>query len=392
MKILITTDLYKPFINGVVTSVDSLVSQLIKKGHSVKIITLSNSHHSYTIDNIIYLGSIDFNKIYPGAKLNISFMSKELKAVYEWKPDIVHSQCEFSTFHIAKKIAKKLNIPLIHTYHTIYEDYTHYFSPNEKIGHYMASKFSAHILNQCDEVIAPTTKVENLLKSYDVIPEISVIPSGINLSAFLEPKDENTINQIKNSLKIKEGNFIIGFVGRIAKEKNLDELFEIFKNIPEENITLMIVGNGPYKEELMEKSKSIDKQIIFTSMINPSLIHHYYKCFDLFMSCSSSETQGLTYIEALASGVPILCKKDSCLDDVLINSVNGWDFEDQAQANALFSKYFKDEENRKKMSINAQNLAKVKFSSSSFCNRVLELYDSAININQAISNLKYMAI
>ncbi len=378
MKILITTDLYKPFVNGVITSIDALVSQLEKKGHDIKIITLSNTHHSYTVDNVTYLGAIDLNIIYPGAKFKLSIISKELRAIYNWKPDIIHSQCEFSTFLVARRISKKFNLPIIHTYHTIYEDYTHYFLPNEKFGHIIAAKFSSHVLNQCDNVIAPTKKVEKLLSSYNILSPISIIPTGIDLSKFTEEKDVIKIQTIKRNLGISENNFIIGFVGRVAKEKNLDELFDIYNKIEKDNITLMIVGDGPYKEELIKKSKTIKKQIVFTSMIEPKDIHHYYKCFDIFMSCSSSETQGLTYIEALSSSIPILCKKDPCLEKVVIDSINGWQFENHEEAITTFNKFYGDINMRKTMSNNAQVLSIINFSSSAFCEKVLNLYNTTI--------------
>lgn len=378
MKILITTDLYKPFVNGVITSIDALVSQLENKGHDIKIITLSNTHHSYTVDNVTYLGAIDLNIIYPGAKFKLSIISKELRAIYNWKPDIIHSQCEFSTFLVARRISKKFNLPIIHTYHTIYEDYTHYFLPNEKFGHIIAAKFSSHVLNQCDNVIAPTKKVEKLLSSYNILSPISVIPTGIDLSKFTEEKDIIKIQSIKRNLGISENNFIIGFVGRVAKEKNLDELFDIYNKIEKDNITLMIVGDGPYKDELIKKSKTIKKQIVFTSMIEPKDIHHYYKCFDIFMSCSSSETQGLTYIEALSSSIPILCKKDPCLEKVVIDSINGWQFENHEEAITTFNKFYGDINMRKTMSNNAQVLSIINFSSSAFCEKVLNLYNTTI--------------
>ncbi len=375
MKVLITTDLYKPFVNGVITSLCALADELIEKGHDVKIITLSNSRYSYTEGNVTYLGSIDMDKIYPGAKLKISFISKPLRDIYYWRPDIVHSQCEFSTFPVGKRIARRFNIPLVHTYHTIYEDYTHYFLSNIRIGHYIASRFSSHVVNQCDKVIAPTYKVKSLLNSYDINTPISVIPTGIRLNKFFKPEDKEITKGIKEKYNIDENNFVIGFIGRIAKEKNIDELFDFFSKVNEENVTLLIVGDGPYREELEIRSKSINKNIVFTSMVEPEMIQHYYKTCDLFMSLSSSETQGLTYIEALASSVPLLCKKDECLDSVIDQGKNGWQFNNLEQAYELFKEFYHDCNLQKEMSLNAKKIAETNFSSAAFAESVLSLYE-----------------
>ena len=116
MKILITTDWYRPVINGVVTSVLNLTEQLEKHGHEVKVLTLSRNCHSYKEENVIYAGSVGMGKIYPQARVKIPVVAREyMEELLAWKPDLIHSQCEFSTFFLAKRIAGELDIPIIHT-------------------------------------------------------------------------------------------------------------------------------------------------------------------------------------------------------------------------------------------------------------------------------------
>ena len=135
MRVLITTDWYEPVINGVVTSVMNLSRQLRERGHEVKILTLSRTFHSYIEGDVVYAGSIGLGCIYPQARLKIPKAAGDyMEMLLEWKPDIVHSQCEFSTFFLAKRIASELHVPIVHTYHTVYEDYTHYFSPQKVWG------------------------------------------------------------------------------------------------------------------------------------------------------------------------------------------------------------------------------------------------------------------
>ncbi|MCD8007705.1 MAG: glycosyltransferase, partial [Clostridiales bacterium] len=117
MKILITTDMYSPAINGVVTSVLNLQRELLREGHQVMILTLSGTCKTYQEDNIIYIGSVKMDVIYPTVRVRLLFPDRWMKKLLDWKPDVVHSQCEFNTFGLAKRISKKLDIPLIHTYH-----------------------------------------------------------------------------------------------------------------------------------------------------------------------------------------------------------------------------------------------------------------------------------
>ncbi len=146
MKILITTDTYRPTINGVVTSIESLKKALDRLGHDVRILTFSDSFNSKQEDDIYYMGSLGAGKFYPDARMNKLFYNRFYEDIMDWKPDIVHSQTEFTMFIQAKKIAKDLDIPLLHTYHTVYEYYTHYFSLNKKIGKELAKQFSKQII------------------------------------------------------------------------------------------------------------------------------------------------------------------------------------------------------------------------------------------------------
>ena len=131
MKVLITTDWYKPAINGVVTSVCNLREELQQRGHEVKILTLSRTAHSYEEEGVIYMGSVNAGYIYPGARLRVSPGRELYRGIIEWNPDIVHSQCEFSTFFMAKKIAEECKISGAYLPYRIRRLY-HYFSPYKK--------------------------------------------------------------------------------------------------------------------------------------------------------------------------------------------------------------------------------------------------------------------
>lgn len=163
MKILITSDWYKPVINGVVTSVENLKKGLEMAGHDVRILTLSGNVHSEIEDKVYYVGSINVGIVYPNARLKLAVPPKIIRSIMEWKPDVIHSQCEFSTFFIARHIACDCKIPLIHTYHTVYEDYTHYFFQNETVGKKVAKVLSKQILTDTHAVIAPSEKSDPCL-------------------------------------------------------------------------------------------------------------------------------------------------------------------------------------------------------------------------------------
>lgn len=132
MKILITTDRYAPAMNGAVTAVLNLRRELVNRGHEVRVLTLSQTAHSIYRNGVTFLGSVPAGLVYPGARLRTVLAGEQIRELLDRGPNLVHSQCEFGTFFPARRIVEALGIPPVHTCHTVYENYTHYFSPSVK--------------------------------------------------------------------------------------------------------------------------------------------------------------------------------------------------------------------------------------------------------------------
>ena len=379
MKILITTDWYKASINGVVTSVLNLEEGLRSRGHDVKILTLSKDLHHKSEGNAYYIPSINMNKIYPNARASIYLHNDYIDEIIKWKPDVIHSQCEFTTFIYAKKIGKMLNIPIVHTYHTIYGDYTHYLSPSKTLGRKAVSTFSRKILNNVQAVIAPTDKVSKLLKGYGVVTGIHTIPTGIDLRWFNNRIPMKEKENMKQDLGIPIDNVVLLSVGRLAKEKNLDEIIKYISMMNKENISMLIVGDGPYKNKLKKdiEDYGLNNKIIFTGMVSPNEVPLYYQLGDIFISASNSETQGLTYFEALASGLPSICKVDPCIKDVVIDGYNGFQFDSFESFNSDINYILDDKERYNRLCENARTTAE-KYSTDVFVVKVESLYEDSI--------------
>ncbi|MCI5839795.1 MAG: glycosyltransferase [Peptoniphilaceae bacterium] len=380
MKVLITTDWYEPVVNGVVRSVLNLKKYLEKLNCEVKVLTLSNEKHSYKENNIYYIGSLSAGVIYPDARVSIALKNDLIKEIISWKPDVIHSQCEFSTFFMANKISNEINCPLIHTYHTIYEKYTHYFSPSKKLGRRLVKIFTKSIAKRTDFIIAPSVKTKNILKSYKIKPEkIKVIPTGIEIEdENYEDFGNNKVINLRKKFSLKENDKIILYLGRIAKEKNIDEIIDYYLRLDDENIKLVIVGGGPYLKDLKEKASTIDKKIIFTGMVKPKDVFSYYKLADCFVSASNSETQGLTYYEALSSGIVCICRRDDCLEGIIIDDFNGFQYSNFYEFKEYIDTIFKDEKKLDKMKRNAKEFSKENFTAKSFAKKVFNLYEKAM--------------
>lgn len=378
MKILITSDLYKPLVNGVVTSVVNLKEGLERDGHEVRILTLSGTHHSMKVDNVYYLGSIDAGRIYPNIRILSSIGKSIIDELVEWKPDVIHTQCEFSTFVPAKIISKRTGAPIVHTYHTVYEQYTEYVLPGKRLGRKLAASFTKSITDHTDAVIVPTDKVEDMLQSYKVKTPMYVVPTGINLDRF-ETSDEYIRKTIRKELGIGENECILTFVGRVAKEKNLEEIISFMDDSRTNNIRLLIVGDGPDMDDIKKEvaKRGLTNRVIFAGMIAPSRVADFYKAGDIFVSASTSETQGLTYMEAMASGLVLLCRNDDALNEVVQNGENGFVYDCREDFISALFILMTDEEKRLEIAKKAKMSVVERYSIRKFtsdCERVYSMY------------------
>lgn len=316
MKILLTHDLYTPALNGVVISMVALYDGLVAQGHDVKILTLSKDFHTHAAGDLYEVGSFPAGVVYPGVRASLKAKNKLSKALVEWNPDIIHSQSEFFTYRMAKYIAKKCKAPIIHTYHTDYEYYVRYVQPIRKLDHVLAKGFLQNRLKSVKHIIAPSEKSKDQLHQFGIQKEISVIPT-----ALPRPKEVLTAeeaNVLREKFGIPQDAQIVLFLGRMAEEKNIQELLamhkELLKQMPD--AYFLLVGDGPYRKNLEKKVDELDtwNRVIFAGAVLNSEVWKYYQLSDVFVNASRSETQGLTFNEAVNNGLPIVCRYDRCLE------------------------------------------------------------------------------
>ena len=208
-------------------------------------------------------------------------------------------------------IARELKIPVIHTYHTQYEDYVHYIAKGMLIRPGMVKYLVRGFLHDVDGVICPSEIVRDLLSDYKVKVEKRVIPTGIELAKFERPEiGPEHISDLRDKLGIQQDEKMLLSLSRVSYEKNIQAVLKALPDVLKEepNVKLVVAGDGPYLDNLKEQAEDLKIQdsVIFTGMIPPNETALYYKAADFFISASTSETQGLTYLESLASKTPVL--------------------------------------------------------------------------------------
>lgn len=380
MKILITSDLFFVETNGVVTSVRNLMDELKKCGHDVRVLSIADKMKSCKNGDVTLIRSLPI-KVYNGTRMPTSYRHKFIQEIVKWKPDVIHSQCEFFSFRFARYISKKTGAPIVHTYHTMYEDYVGYVFLIKRFGRWVARKITKSFFKKVDSVILPTEKVKNRHIKNGIKCEFNIIPSGIDLDRHKQRISYEERNEIRQRYGISEDKTVLMNLGRIASEKNINELIEYFARVSDKlpDTLLVIVGDGPAREQLQSKvsdMKMTDK-IIFTGMVSPSDVHKYYQSADIFVSASTSETQGLTYVEAAANSLPLLCRYDECLDNVIIQGENGFAYNNESEFEEALGVLLSSKDTLLEMGRKSEAIA-MRYDKKIFAENVMKVYLAAI--------------
>lgn len=393
MRIGIFTDTYPPFINGVSTSIAMLEKSLIEQGHEVFIVTVNPENMSYKYEDekrIIRIPGIPIG-IYD-YRLTGIYPLRAINKIKKWDLDIIHSHTEFGIGTFARIISKQFDIPLVHTYHTMYEDYVYYITKgyfdksSKKIVEYLTKFY-------CDktakELIVPSKKTYDLFKDkYKVEKDVHIVPTGIDTKRFnKENFTEEQINSLKEEMNIKKDDFVILYVGRLAQEKNIELLIKGQQKLLKDNkkIKLVIVGSGPDYEHYIKMAEDlkISDNVIFTNAIPWENIPEYYQLADVFVTASNTETQGLTLIEAMAGSIPVVCLKDESFEDILKDNINGKYFTNEKEYVENIKYLIANPEVREKMCEEARNTSE-EHSLKYFATNVLKIYELALETDRTI--------
>ncbi len=400
MRIGIFTDTYPPYINGVSTSIKMLENALRKKGHKVFIVTVNPEEMSYQFEDngrIIRIPGIPTG-IYD-YRLTTFYPIRAVNKIKEWNLDIIHTHTEFGIGTFARVIGKQFDIPVVHTYHTMYEDYVHYITKgyfdhtSKKIVEYLTKFYCDKTI---EELIVPTKKTYDLFKEkYKYDRNVHIIPTGIEIERFYKEKLNNDkINKLREELKIKEDDIVVIFVGRIASEKSVDFLInnhsEILKR--NSNTKLLIVGDGPDLENYknLAKKNKIEDSVIFVGKVPWDKIPLYYGLAHIFVTASHTETQGLTVIEAMAATLPVVALNDESFRNVVIDDLNGYLFNNKKEYLNKMFKLLNDKELREKMGLQARINSET-YSSKYFAERVLDVYRLALKGRKPKKNKSFFS-
>lgn len=324
MKIAIFTNNYLPNPYGVTTSIESFRKEFEKRGHTVYIFAPKNSDFKDKNKNVFRYPSIDL-KYKIRFPLPIPYSREIERKIEKLDFDIIHSQHPNLLGKLASKWAKKKKIPLVFTWHTLYDRYTHY-TPliPKKISNSWVIKNAVNYANKADKIIIPTTSIEKIIRDWGVINnQIVAIPTGVDEESFLNSNKE----KIKKDFVLDENKKIILSISRLTEEKNVvflvKEVIKVLKKYP--NTLFILGGDGYLKDYLIRliNEARVGEQVFLAGLIKRELMKDYFSLADIFVYASKSETQGTIITEAMYMGLPIVALRALGISDLIENNKTG---------------------------------------------------------------------
>ena len=339
-RVALLTDVFPLFTNGVSTVVNLLKNELNKLGFETYIVALWDKKEDINKlpnDYIPVIGTpFRFVKVNKDLHILKSFAyQKNAKMLSTFGFDYLHLHTEYSMSQIALLLAKYTDIKMVYTYHTLWKLYY-----EQKFGKfagditYSAAKelFFSKVYKECPTIIVPSYKSYEILTADSGAKDVRIIPSSIEPDRFkMTRADLEEVKALKEKYNLKDKK-VLGYVGRVSTEKNIVETLENIAQIKSEipNIVFMIVGLGDAVKLLKKtiKKLNIEDNVIFVGEVENTKLKCYYSLFDVFVTASNFETQGLTYFEAANCGTLILAKKDKAIEGVFEDGVNAYIYED----------------------------------------------------------------
>ncbi len=365
MKIVLFTDTYFPQMNGVVSFLSGAI-ELLSRKHEVVLFAPGGKRLRVERKKGIRIywipsSPFPFYEGYKIASMNYKRVSDLLK---KEDPDVVHAHAPVVLGIQGIIAAKRKNIPVVITHHTHFPDYVPHLLNGklpkalDKLSGYTVKKLIKQVYKNADVVTAPTQELVGELKSYG-LDNVEYLPNGVKLKKFT--MSANAAERFKKKFKIPGNKKIVLYLGRISFEKRLDVLLHAFSMIEREDRLLLIAGGGPYLSELKRVAKFLKiKNIRFTGFLSDRDIPAAYACADIFASSSDSETFGLTFVEAMHMGIPIVGVAKLGAKELIKDGKNGMLIRPGCATRfaAALEKLLKDSRLRKRLGKNGHEMAK----------------------------------
>lgn len=308
MRIAMFTNTYLPHVGGVARSVSALSDDLRSLGHEVTVVapTFPGADDALQLaDNVVRVPAVqNFNGSDFSVRLPVPVVLNHI--LDDLQLELIHSHHPFLLGDTAVRVARRYDVPLLFTHHTRYEKYTHYVSSESTRMQEFAANLATEYANLCDGVIAPSDSIAELIRARGVTVPVEVVATGVDTAAFAQHDRQ----AIPRELDFPAHTPVIGYVGRLAPEKNLaflaDSVARVLRQRPDS--CFIVAGEGPAQQPMEETFDRVGvaDRVFFLGNCGGQRLIDVFAAMDCFVFASRTETQGMVLTEAMAAGTPVV--------------------------------------------------------------------------------------
>jgi 1,2-diacylglycerol 3-alpha-glucosyltransferase len=377
VRVALFTNNYVPFCGGVTISVETLRRGLEASRHEAWVFAPRFPGTPPDGDRVIRYPSVPA-ATYPEFALAIPYSPRIAARARRLEVDIVHAHHPFLLGPVARRLARRLGVPLVFTYHTRYEKYAHYVPLSRALVERAAVRLSTRFANRCDAVLAPSALIRDELQARGVRAPIIVVPTGVDLQRF-QPGDRQ---EARRALGLPGTGLLLLYVGRLDREKSVERILLAFDRVagtvPQAHLALVGQGTEAARLRAMAESTLAASRIMFLGARPHDGLAPYYRAADAFVFASETETQGLVLAEAAACGTPAVAVSAPGCDEVVRDGETGLltKSDTTALADAVISLLL-DDSRRAGMGRAARALAERQFDVRVQIERTLAVYREA---------------
>lgn len=327
MRIAIFSNNYLPRLSGVAVAVHFLHTALIRLGHQVLLVVPDYGFGEDPKElSVIRVRSLYLTPM--RVSLPLKFLDEDLiyEQVMDFAPEIIHVHHPFWLGKAGLEVADDLQVPLVYTFHTLYDLFAHYFLMDTELVRQAVREYVVRFANRCDLVIAPTEPIRQYLGQIGVTARTETVPTGLDPRRFENlPPDE--VDRIRERYQLGRFSAVLLYVGRISREKNLGLALGALRVVVDQGVNagLVVIGGGTarrYFERLAQKL-GIAERVVWMGMLDQDQLARAYRLGDVFLFPSYSDTQGIVLYEAAASGLPIVALDSMASRAILRPGENG---------------------------------------------------------------------
>jgi glycosyltransferase involved in cell wall biosynthesis len=322
MNIVILTNTFTPHVGGVARSVEAFTAEYRKRGHRVLIVAPEFPGMPQDEVDVVRINAIQ--------KFNASDFSVALpihpqlgETIDDFRPDIVHAQHPFLLGITALRLARHRGLPLVFTHHTLYEQYTHYIPGDSPALKRFAIELATRYANLADQVFAPSESIRDVLQARGVTTPIAVVPTGVRLESFAQGDGL----AFRHQAGIPATARVVGHLGRLAPEKNLEFLSEAVADFmrSDSSAHFLVIGTGPSEQAIRDifARAGMEERLHIAGILQRQRLADALHAMDVFAFASTSETQGMVLTEAMAAGLPVVALDAPGAREVVRDTQNG---------------------------------------------------------------------